>query len=589
MFGAVVENILAALALAGGQKVLGLVRGQPWEAQAEAACRSAMARAVRQAAETLDDAAIDEAVGVFTSMLGPDGSSQWLIDGLARGFRGTDLAAVLSAGFRERFGPDVDFLSEQGIDFDELVRAFPEALIDELLRFGRPDQPLYQVAQSVLVVMRLGALEEAVWGPHQQIERLQVVPQISIIRDLPTPGAYADRATRLRTRDDRIFETFAAVAQTADPEALGAAARSMERLLVDLSEEVRLDWASVTSRIAVVDELVDKLIKKHPQAGVLLPKRAGLRGRQGHWDRALEDLQRFIEMGGPPTGPILLESGALLMNLGSYPQARHTLQRAKAAGLTPTDELKATHLQLWIDDYQGRHVAVVRQSHRLLRVAEELGAPRFQLSGIRHRMGRAMFAAALAKGHDRALMERSLQQLEHAWDLNQRQHPFDVFWVYRINAALETRDRERLWQEACEQMAVLGEPAAGHLHLIGAVRARHRELWLEARAQLYDALDLWKTHPYPKGLFDVAIQLGDVYRELPSDPDSRRTAILFYRLAERLGTRLGLAELPSVRQRLDTALTQPAASPAYLIKEADDRLAQLSFSRILAGFALTLR
>jgi tetratricopeptide (TPR) repeat protein len=589
MLGAVAENILAALALAGGQKVLGLVRGQPWEAQVKAACHAAMARAIRHATETLDDAAINEAVGVFTRMLGPDGPSQWLINGLAKGFRGADLAAVLSASFRERFGQDVYFLSEQGIDLDELVRAFPEALIDELLGSGRPDQPLYQVAQSVLVVMRLGALEKAVWGPHQQIERLQVVSETSIIRELPTPGTHADQATRNHARDDRIFDTFTAVTQTADPEALSVAARSVEGLLVDLSEEIRQDWAAVTARIAVVDELVDKLIEKHPQAGVLLPKRAGLRGRQGQWDRALADLQRFIDIGGPPTGPILLESGALLMNLGSYAQARHTLQRAKAAGLTPTDELKATHLQLWIDDYQGRHLHVVRQSHKLWRTAKELGAPKSQLSGIQHRMGRAMFAAALANGHDRALMKRSLQRLEHACDLNQRQHPFDAFWVYRISAALETRDRERLWQEAREQMAVLGQPAAGHLYLIGGARARQRELWIEARAQLQDALDLWKIHPYPKGLFDVARQLADTYRELPSNRNNRRTAILFYRLADRLGTRLGLADLPSVRQRLSTELTRSAASPAYLLKEADDQLAQLSFSSALTGYSLTLR
>jgi hypothetical protein len=186
-------------------------------------------------------------------------------------------------------------------------------------------------------------------------------------------------------------------------------------------------------------------------------------------------------------------------------------------------------------------------------------------------------------------MELALQALEHARDLNQRQHPFDAFWVYRISAALGTRDREHLWQEAREQMAMLGEPAAGHIHLISGVRARQRELWLEGRAQLYDALDLWKTHPYPKGLFDVATQLGDIYRELPSDRDSRRTAIRFYRLAERLGTRLGLAELPSVRQRLNTALTHAAASRTYLLKEADDELAQLSFSTALTDFALTLR
>jgi tetratricopeptide (TPR) repeat protein len=134
-------------------------------------------------------------------------------------------------------------------------------------------------------------------------------------------------------------------------------------------------------------------------------------------------------------------------------------------------------------------------------------------------------------------------------------------------------------------MLSLHESAAAHLHLVSGMKAWRLERPFTAVDHLTRALDLWKRYAYPKGTFDASLQLGDAYSQLGSSMENRMRAVLHYRLAERLGSRLQLARHGEAQLKLAAAMHRIAMTPAYLIKEADEQLEQLSYSQMMAGWS----
>jgi hypothetical protein len=432
---AVAENILAALLAASGQKTLESIRGTEWERQVEEACTHALAAALAEAANDLEEPARAEAVHAFGRMLAAADASRKIVQLLAKSFVDADAKGALSEWLRHSFGPDVDYLEAQGIDFDLLVAIFPQALLEHLAEVAEPGQPMFGAVASVALSTQVRELRHSADIASEKLNRLLTGSRIARTGLPPQIWEFADvAATSDEERDRQIIQALAKVISPRHPNDLTEATKAFERLLADLSQAVYRGDDDELAQAIVVEDGLDRLIAKRPQAVALLPRRASLRERQAEWVEALQDYRRFVDQTTTtPSGPFLLRVGTLLMTLGSYPDAKRLLRQAKSQGLDPLDASVASETELWIDDYQGQHEAVVQRCRSLLHTAMQVDAPMKHIAGIRHRMGRAAFAAALAAGNDRVLLERSRLMMERAWELNGQSHPFDTFWIYRIS------------------------------------------------------------------------------------------------------------------------------------------------------------
>lgn len=578
----VAEELIAAVVAAVGQGGLRQARGTDWEAEVRAACQSGMEVAVRQAATGLPPEAMSQAADSLAYDLERAGASGWLADALAQGVLDGAVDDSIRDDLRAALGPKRNYLAAQGINATRIVDVFPEAVVDDLARRARPGEPLFPVLQ----IMRL---REEVRGLAWRIEVLRdAVENLHPSSPVPTQTTLVDPTIRpsgqaeINALDGRIVEATALVLARQDPPSLADARQRLAGLLADLGGRVHWRSVDVTPRSIAVEGLVDQLLAKDAGAAELLPARAFLRGRQGRLYDALADYQTFFPVAGIARAKIQRQAGGLLMTLGHYTQARQLLQRSRETGLTVQDALGARQHELWIDDYQGRHLHAARESRRVMYAAREQGETA-SIYGAGHREARALFAAAMNGGRDRTLLELALRELERTSRYNTTDNPYWALWMYRIRHELDADSDDRWWHQAQEQMEDAGGLADAHIWLDRGTRALEDGRPRLAVEHLLVATDLWRRSPYPKGLFDASIRLGIAYARFARTAVDRSRAVIHFRMAEQLAERLGLPQLAEARRGLVTAAARLPIARGELLASVDEQVASLLPARLLSG------
>jgi tetratricopeptide (TPR) repeat protein len=363
---------------------------------------------------------------------------------------------------------------------------------------------------------------------------------------------------------------------------LDAAARMIGALAPSLLKDVQAGRPDAFVAARRVEELIGRIVGEDERHIHLLQDRSVLRDYQGRFDEALDDVMKLIDSSKEVVPAALVQAGSLLMTLGRWPQAREMLHRGYESATDESDKVKALEYMLWIEDYQGRRDYVIGRSLELLQRSAEIDP--FTAMSVEHRLGRAIFAKALDKG-DRELMEVALGRLRSAWRAADRLgivQPYHANWVYRVSNELGNRDRDKLLDEAIETAREFGDGGwAGHVKLSLANRAIAGEQWPRAADYLLQALDVWTTRPYPKGLFDVSCRLGRVYKEMGGP--HRIDSAMYWRMAERIGARLGLPERWGARRHLEEVSQQSPFDRSQLPKRLDERLAERFLERFIDG------
>ena len=581
----VAEELIAAGLAAAGQRGLRQARASDWEAEVRTACQTAMATAVGQAALQLPPEAVEQAADNLASDLERAGASGWLADALAHSILSGTATDRVRDELRTTLGSRWDYLAAQGIDLARLIDAFPEAVVDDLVRRARPGEPLFPILQimrlreDVAAAMRMDLLHEK--PPTTNVHVSFRASPLATPADLAfRPSSHGD----VNVVDGRIVEATALVLSRSDPPSLLDARQRLAELLSELVGGVYWRHVDVTPRTIVVEGVVDRLLAKDAGALQLLPARAYLRGRQGRHYDALADYESYLPVAGEARGKILADAGAMLMTLGHYTQARQVLRQARAAELSPRDLLRTRQHELWIDDYQGRHMETARECRRLMQTAQELGDVG-NAYGAGHRSARALFAEAMNGKRDLALLELALREHERARRCNEADNPYQYLWMARIHHAFGSTGEHRWWHLAQERMEDAGGVAMAHIWLDRGTRALQdgRSRSRIAASHLQTAFDLWVTAPYPKGLFDAALGLGAAYSTFARTRADRRRAVLYFRMAEQLAFRLGLPQLRQARRgRLKASARLPVA-PRVLLPSVDEQILSLLPERLMSN------
>jgi tetratricopeptide (TPR) repeat protein len=576
----VAEELIAAGLAAAAQGGLRQMRASDWQAEVRAACQAAMKVATQEAALHLPPEAVEQSAANLAWDLERAGASDWLPDALAESIlTGGGLDRVRDA-LRSRLGSRWDHLDAQGIELTRLLEAFPGAVVDELLGRARPGTPLFLILQIMLFRQEVTAAtgRDVLGEPTTTVSASPPVPS------LPAAAAPSIRASGRADHqglDARIVETAALVLSRWDPPSLLDAREQLAGFLSELVGGVYWRNVDITPRTTAVEGLLDQLLAKDAGAAQLLPARAYLRGRQGRLYDALADYETYLPIAGDARAKVLADAGAMLMTLGHYPQARQVTRHARAAGLSPADALRTRQHELWIDDYQGRHLQVVRECRRLLRTAQQLGDAG-NAYGAGHRAARALFAQAMSGPADRSLLELALMEHEQVSRLNQADNPYQYLWMSRIHYALNSASENGWWQLAQERMQDAGGLAMVHIWLDRGTRALQDDRPRAAAIHLQAAVDLWLSAPYPKGLFDASFGLGSAYAALARAPTDQRRAVLYLRMAEQLAKRLGLPQARQARRRRCTAAARLSGSPAVVLGSVDEQIARLLPERLLS-------
>jgi hypothetical protein len=579
----VAEELIAAGLAAVAHSGFRQVRGTDWEAEVHAACQTSMRVAVGQAALLLPPEAAEHAADHLAADLERAGASGWLGDALARSILSGAVDSRIREDLHATLGSRWDYLAAQGIELGRLIEVFPQAVVDDLFRRARPGEPLFQVLQIMqlrhevaAIVSTMDVLRETVEGTRPSIR----MPTLTTPVDLIRPSGQADGDVL----DGRIVEAAALVLSRRDPPSLLDARQQLADLLAELVSGIYWRHLDVTPRTIAVEELVDQLLLKDAGAAQLLPARAYLRGRQGRLYYALADYEAFMPVAGDHRARVQADAGAMLMTLGHYPEARRVIKRALAAGLSPRDSLRTRQLELWIDDYQGRHIQVARECLRLMQMAQEQG-DLANAYGAGHRAARALFAAAMSGRTDPTLLEVALREHERVSRFNEADNPYQYLWKSRIHHALHGTREDRWFHQAQERMEDAGGLAMAHIWLDRGTRAltNGRSQSRAAAGHLHIAADLWLKAPYPKGLFDASLGLGAAYAGFARTQADRRRAALHFRMAEQLAMRLGLPQLKQARRGRITALARVAIAPKVLLRSVDEQIAGLLPERLTSN------
>jgi hypothetical protein len=578
----VAEELIAAVMAAAGHGAFRQARGTDWEAEVRAACQAGMEVAVRQAARGLPPQAIDQAADNLSNDLERAGASGWLADALAQGVLAGAVDKSIRDDLRATLGPKGGYLAAQGIDVTHIIDVFPGAVVDDLASRARPGEPLFPVLQIMRLREEVGGLAWRIEVLRDAVEHLNTSSR-ALIPTTPVDAAIRPSGqAEIDAMNGRIVETTALIWARRDQPSLAAARQQLAELLADLDGGVRWRHVDVTPRTIVVEGLVDQLLTKDAKATELLPARAILRGRQGRLYDALADYQAFFPVAGTARARIEREAGGLLMTLGHYNQARQLLQRSRATGLSPQDMLGARQHELWIDDYQGRHMHAARESRRLMQTAQEQGETG-SIYGAGHRVARALFAAAISGGRDRTLLELAMRELERTSRYNTTDNPYWALWMYRISHTLDDDRDDSWWHQAQERMEDAGGLASAHLWLDRGARALEDDRPRPAIDHLLVAADLWLRSPYPKGLFDASIRLGSAYARIAHTSEDRLRAVFHFRMADQLAERLGLPELAEAQRGLAAAGARLPIARRRLLASVDEQVASLLPPRLLSG------
>jgi hypothetical protein len=180
-----------------------------------------------------------------------------------------------------------------------------------------------------------------------------------------------------------------------------------------------------------------------------------------------------------------------------------------------------------------------------------------------------------------ALLELALREHERVLRFNEADNPYQYLWMARIHHALGSTGETRWWHLAQERMEDAGGLAMAHIWLDRGTRALQdgRSRSRIAASHLQTALDLWITAPYPKGLFDAALGLGVAYSTARSQADRRRT-VFYFRMAEQLAIRLGLAQIGQARRARIKASARLPVSRRILLCSIDDQILSLLPERL---------
>lgn len=472
-------------------------------------------------------------------------------------------------------------ITEQGAR--QILLAFERRLSEEMLKAKEG---------LVFLAARIERLSERIIDANRQDARELMgilsngIPEVARISNMKKESLIAIGAEDDQAR--KILRAEEIVRYVREPERLKEARRLIDGLIPELIMGLEKGSPNAAVKTSVVEKLIDELIKEDEESIYLLQYRAQLRDRRGHWDKAASDLQELLNSSDTISAGVLTQAGMLLMTLGNWPQAIWFLDRGLEGALDPVERVRAQEALLWIHDYQGRHNFVEEQSSKLLNAARDVD-PALEVA-VEHRWGRATFESAKVANNNRELMEISLRRLLSARDRALRTagfaNPYHANWISRVSDALETRDRRTLWEEAKQFAEEFGGPVVAHIRLSEADRAIRKEDWFAAADFLIEAQRIWKEHPYPKGSFDVSYRLGQVYKELGTQ--YMADSLMNLRLATRIGVRLKLPKASAAKKQFNETAQDLPSPYQYLIKQADERLKEKSFSRLLRGWRLSV-
>lgn len=363
---------------------------------------------------------------------------------------------------------------------------------------------------------------------------------------------------------------------------------SLDTLCAWTSQNLNMGNASFLRAADALDLGVSVFLEQHKSASRVRLRRAQLRERLGKWDLALEDLREYLADESSQETEALLPAGRLLITLGNYSEADRLLQRAVTAAKEPSEEIAAAGLRLWIADYQGDHATAVRAGELLIVRARHLGLGGEVVAGIEHRIGRALYEQAIVNGGDGRLFQLSLGRLRTASLSIDPDNPFSAAWIYRVANRMGNPQSEVHWQEAKEKLSFAGGTELAHLNLLQADRAVADGNIGLARTELAQAEEIWKRSSYSKGMSDVALRMAQLYAEGQRDPHTKEMGLVYARLACVLGKQLGLRAAPRASLLFSQFLTETDRGYSEASMSADERLNELTFSRVLAAAQLGL-
>jgi tetratricopeptide (TPR) repeat protein len=480
---------------------------------------------------------------------------------------------------------------------------------------ARPKDEAQEGAFAPVFVKVVEEPERSVPGVHQKyLSPLVIVPPINdefVRRDLSQramgdstgvgtdplfiPNLGYHPSLRVLTKvDSQLLWQINEVTQTLatwghQQQALYRAVRGIEDLLPLVLKYIRKGHKGAGTYKPAVDYLIDQVLEKSKEYDSLLVKRAELSLHQGHWKKAFADLQQYFNSARVYDPHALSLAGDLLIILGNWTQGRIFLRSAQSVA-DKQEQIFAQARRLWIADYQGYHFYVVEEGRKLLRRARKF-APSL-IGDIEHRIGRAMFDAALDTNNPQ-LMKSSLKVLKHAKAITELvqgfTNPFHDLWIYCVSDKLQIEDDNASWKEAQERVKDFSDASVVlHLNFLEADRAtrdKEKDLY-KAEELLTGTLLSWTDLGYKKGVFDVSYSLGEVLRE--RDRTSRIDALMYFRLASRMGDYLQLPSRNKVRREFNKLVQQFPNSSRSLVTEVDKRIAESEFSNLIVPWSFSV-
>jgi hypothetical protein len=576
----VVQNILASILFAVGQAGVEGIRRSDWQRGLRAACEVAMERAVREASPELSDEGVSEAAYAFNVALGKLGNSRELAEDLGKSLIENTSEALLRGRLEAALGSDAEDLAAQGIDLETVIRVFPAVTLEELRGRFEPASRPFLMMQLSEVARRLRHIEELTELMSSVMIRIASAMEVS---EFQAKGLRVEIKIQADPESDLSRAIIAAEASILSAKTQGEiedAAAKVQRLVSKVQPGVYWQPLRASDQTVVLDHVIQLILNRRPDLERLAMDQARLRAKTGKSRLALNDYLRIAGRFGENRPEALLQAATILMTNGDYAESTALLRRATAEGLEPVAFISAAHVQSWIDDYQGRHLDTIRKSNELLMMAQRMGESR-HMYGIRHRLARATLALA-TKESDADLMDLALHEFKRAEEYNYEENPFNAFWTSRASRALRALDLKTVWGDAQERMSVLGDGGLAHIRLDEGRAALEEKRHKAALTRLHQTEHVWKGSLYRKGLFDVAVALGEGYAGLRGTSDDHKRALAYFRLADRLGARMRLADRESVRRQLFRLLARSSVPVSRQLHEADERLEEMSFASVLS-------